>query len=153
MNPPLRSASDVEAPGPRSPTARSTSWPPIMCRTRWRTRDCEWAAAAFGMLGLETAPDRAAHHGRRRAARLGRGRGTALGGPARIGRLAEHGRLLAVGEPAHVVLYDPTVRRVVDAAELASLSRNTPYAGMELPGRVVATSLHGRPTVLDGKLC
>jgi dihydroorotase len=51
-----------------------------------------------------------------------------------------------------VVLYDPSVRRVVDAAESASLSGNTPYAGMELPGRVVATLLRGRPTVLDGKL-
>ena len=38
---------------------------------------------------------------------------------------------------------------MVEAAESASLSRNTPYAGMELPGRVVATFLRGRPTVLD----
>jgi dihydroorotase len=50
------------------------------------------------------------------------------------------------------VLYDPSVRRVVDASESASLSRNTPYRGMELPGQVVATFLRGRPTVLDGKL-
>ena len=28
----------------------------------------------------------------------------------------------------------------------------TPFAGMELPGRVVATFLRGTPTVLDGKL-
>jgi dihydroorotase len=41
---------------------------------------------------------------------------------------------------------------VVDPAELASRSQNTPYAGMKLPGRVVATFLRGRPTVLDGKL-
>jgi dihydroorotase len=32
------------------------------------------------------------------------------------------------------------------------LSRNTPYRGMELPGRVMATFLHGKATVLDGKL-
>jgi dihydroorotase len=72
--------------------------------------------------------------------------------PARIGQLAGHGRPVAEGEPANLVLYDPSVRRTVDASELASLSRNTPYAGMELPGRVVATFLRGRPTVLDGKL-
>ena len=72
--------------------------------------------------------------------------------PARIGRVADHGRPIAVGEPANVVLYDPSARRVVDATESASLSRNTPYAGMELPGRVVATFLRGKPTVLDGKL-
>ena len=73
--------------------------------------------------------------------------------PARIGRVADHGRPVEEGAPANVVLYDPSVRRVVDARESASLSRNTPYAGMELPGRVVATFLRGKATVLDGKLC
>jgi dihydroorotase len=57
-----------------------------------------------------------------------------------------------VGEPANVVLYDPSVRRTIEASESASLSRNTPYAGRELPGRVVATFLRGHATVLDGKL-
>ena len=33
---------------------------------------------------------------------------------------------------------------------MASVSRNTPYGGRELPGRVVATFLRGRATVLDG---
>jgi dihydroorotase len=73
--------------------------------------------------------------------------------PARIGRIANHGRPIEDGAPANIVLYDPSGRRVVEASESVSLSRNTPYAGMELPGRVVATFLHGRPTVLDGKLC
>ena len=72
--------------------------------------------------------------------------------PARIGRVHDHGQPLEVGQPANVVLYDPSVRRVVEASESASLSRNTPYAGMELPGQVVATFLRGRATVLDGKL-
>ena len=66
--------------------------------------------------------------------------------PARIGRVADQGRPLAVGEPANVVLYDPSVRRVVDPTETASLSRNTPYAGLKLPGRVVATYLRGKVT-------
>jgi dihydroorotase len=71
--------------------------------------------------------------------------------PAAIGRLAEHGRPLAPGEPANLVLVDPAARAVVDPASLASRSRNTPYAGRERPGRVVATVLRGEPTVLDGK--
>jgi dihydroorotase len=33
----------------------------------------------------------------------------------------------------------------------AGPGRNTPYAGRELPARVVATFLRGEPTVLDGK--
>ena len=59
---------------------------------------------------------------------------------------------MAAGDAANLVLLDPTERRVLDARELASLSRNTPFEGMTLPGRVVATFLRGRPTVLDGKL-
>ena len=66
--------------------------------------------------------------------------------------MADQGRPIAEGSPANVVLYDPSVRRTVEASASASLSRNTPYAGIELPGRVVATFLRGRATVLDGKL-
>jgi dihydroorotase len=72
--------------------------------------------------------------------------------PAAIGRLAGHGRPLHPGAPANLVLVDPTGEQVVDPAGLASLSRNTPFAGRSLPARVVATFLRGRPTVLDGTL-
>ena len=71
--------------------------------------------------------------------------------PARIGRLARHGRPIAVGEPANLLLLDPAHRAAVDPGALASRSRNTPYAGRELPGRVVATFLRGQATALDGK--
>src|SRR3954462_5745260 len=71
--------------------------------------------------------------------------------PAVIGRLSNHGRPLAPGEPANLLLLDPAVRATVDPAALASRSRNSPYAGRELPGRVVATFLWGVPTVSDGK--
>jgi dihydroorotase len=63
-----------------------------------------------------------------------------------------HGAPLAAGSPANLVLYDPAAREVVDPAAHASRSRNSPFAGMSLPGRVVATFLRGTPTVLDGKL-
>jgi dihydroorotase len=72
--------------------------------------------------------------------------------PAGIGRVPDQGRRLEAGAPANLVLVDPSVRRVVDPGDSASLSRNTPYAQLELPGRVVATFLRGRATVLDGKL-
>ncbi|MCY7394639.1 MAG: dihydroorotase [Nocardioides sp.] len=116
-------------------------------------KDCEWAAAAFGMLGLETAlsivQETMVDPGLLDWAGVAERMSSA---PARIGRVADHGRPLQVGSPAHVVLYDPAVRRTVQAAESASLSRNTPYRGMQLPGRVVATFLRGHATVLDGKL-
>jgi dihydroorotase len=77
--------------------------------------------------------------------------------PAAIGRLdghgaPRHGGPLAAGAPANLVLYDPGASAVVDPAGHASRSRNTPFAGMPLPGQVVATFLRGVPTVLDRKL-
>jgi dihydroorotase len=101
--------------------------------------------------------------------------------PATIGRVADHGRLqpaerpgtsgsragkktspdgpgngsgrarLAAGLVANLTLVDPAARWTVDPAASASRSRNTPFAGRELPARVVATFLRGRPTVIDGK--
>ena len=47
---------------------------------------------------------------------------------------------------------DATARDTVDPRAHASRSRNSPFGGMELPGRVVATFLRGTPTVLDRKL-
>ncbi|CAN5441217.1 dihydroorotase [soil metagenome] len=153
VNPPLRSESDVAAlrEGLADGTidAVATDHAPHP----HEDKDCEWQAAAFGMLGLETAlpivqqtmVDSGLIDWAGVAERLSYA-------PARIGRLEGHGRPLEVGEPANVVLYDPAFSHVVDGTNLASLSRNTPYVGRELPGRVVATFLRGVPTVLDGKL-
>jgi dihydroorotase len=111
-------------------------------------KECEWAYARPGMLGLETALSIALEVLGPRwdliAERMSRA-------PARIAGLADHGHAPAAGEPATFTLVDPAARRVVDPAETASRSRNTPYAGLALPGRVVATFLRGEPTVLDGK--
>jgi dihydroorotase len=153
VNPPLRTAADTEAlraglaDGTIDVVATDHAPHPL------EDKDCEWAAAAFGMLGLETAlsvvQQTMVDPGLLRWAEVADRMSYA---PARIGRVTDHGRPLEDGAPANVVLYDPLVRRVVEASESVSLSRNTPYTGMELPGRVVATFLHGRPTVLDGKL-
>jgi dihydroorotase len=153
VNPPLRSASDVEAL--RAGLADGTI--DIVATDHaphpHEDKDCEWQAAAFGMIGLQTALSIVQHtmvdSGLLDWAGVAERMSTK---PAQIGRADGHGRPLAVGEPANLVLYDPSVTSIVDPTETASLSRNTPYAGMELPGRVVATFLRGRPTVLDGKL-
>jgi dihydroorotase len=158
VNPPLRCRDDVEAlraalaDGTIDAVATDHAPHPA------EDKDCEWAAAAMGMLGLQTAlsivqqvmvepglldwagvADRMSYR------------------PARIGRVStapaqDHGRPLVPGAPANLTLVDPAARWVVDPADMVSRSRNTPYAGMELPGRVVGTFLRGRPTVLDGKL-
>jgi dihydroorotase len=154
VNPPLRRAADVEAvraalaDGTIDIVATDHAPHPV------EDKECEWAVAAFGMLGLEQAlaivietmvvPGRLDWAGV--AERLS-------AAPARIGRRAGHGRPIAVGEPANLVLVDPDARRTVDPATSASRSRNNPYAGRDLPAPVVATFLRGRPTVLDGALC
>ncbi|TDC37068.1 dihydroorotase [Micromonospora sp. 15K316] len=111
-------------------------------------KECEWAYARPGMLGLETALSITLEVLGPRwdviAERMSRT-------PARIAGLESHGLDPAPGVPANLTLIDPAARHVVEPGELASLSRNTPYAGMTLPGRVVATFLRGEPTVLDGK--
>lgn len=153
VNPPLRSADDVAAlrealaDGTIDVVATDHAPHPM------EDKECEWSAAAFGMLGLETAlsvvqltmVDAGLLSWAQVADRMS-------AKPAHIGRVEGHGRPLAVGEPANVVLYDPSASRVVDARDTASLSRNTPYRGMELPGSVVATFLRGTATVLDGRL-
>ena len=63
----------------------------------------------------------------------------------------EQGRPIAEGEPAHLVVFDPAREWTVDPSKLASRSRNTPYAGRTVRGKVLHTLLHGQPTVLDGE--
>ncbi|MFD5413105.1 dihydroorotase [Streptomyces nojiriensis] len=116
-------------------------------------KDCEWAAAAMGMVGLETAlsvvQQTMVETGLLDWAGVAERMSFA---PARIGSLDNHGRPVSAGEPANLTLVDTSYRGVVDPAHFASRSRNTPYEGRELPGRVTHTFLRGRATVVDGKL-
>jgi dihydroorotase len=72
--------------------------------------------------------------------------------PAAIAGIADrHGRPIAVGEPANVVVFDPSLEWTVVPAKLASKSRNTPYAGRTVRGKVLHTLLAGTPVVINGK--
>ena len=116
-------------------------------------KECEWAAASFGMLGLQTAlpvvNETMVRTGLLDWSQVAERMSFA---PARIGRVAEHGRPIEVGEPANVTLFDPEYEWVVAANDMVSRSRNTPYAGMVLHGRVLGTWLRGRATLLDGAI-
>jgi dihydroorotase len=153
VNPPLRTADDVHAL--RDGLADGT----IDCVATdhaphpTEDKECEWAAAAMGMLGLETALSVVQHTMVDTGLLDWAGVADRMSvRPAAIGRLPDHGQPFEAGAPANLVLVDPSASRLVDPADSASLSRNTPFAGMRLPGAVVATFLRGRPTVLDGKL-
>ena len=150
VNPPLRTAADVAAlraglvEGVIDMVATDHAPHAV------QDKECEWAYARPGMLGLETAlsivvdtllPELGWDGIAERMSRA----------PARVAGLADHGHDPAKGRPANLTLIDPDARWSVEPSTLASRSRNTPYAGMTLPARVVATFLRGQPTVLDGK--
>jgi len=153
VNPPLRTDADTEAL--RAALAEgvvdcvATDHAPHAPQDK----DVEWQAARPGMLGLQTALSvvvatmvRPGLLTWRDVARVMSER------PAEIGRLADHGRPLEVGEPATLALVDPDREWTVRGEELASIAANTPYEGMTLPGTVTATMLRGRITQLDGKV-
>lgn len=72
--------------------------------------------------------------------------------PAEIAGIKDrHGGPIKPGAPANLTVFNPDERWVVDPQKSASLSRNNPYAGRELRGRVRHTVWNGTPTVIDGE--
>jgi dihydroorotase len=106
-----------------------------------------FAEAAFGMLGLETALavviETMINSDLLTWSELAKRMSIT---PAQIARLLDQGQPLSTGAPANVVLIDPAARAVQDRAASASLSRNNPWHGRELPDPVVATIWEGRIT-------
>jgi dihydroorotase len=71
--------------------------------------------------------------------------------PAEIlGVTDRHGGPIEPGRPANLVVVDPSATWTVDPAAFASRSRNSPYAGRQLCGKVRHTLLLGEPVVIDG---
>ncbi|MEZ0068657.1 dihydroorotase [Streptacidiphilus sp. MAP12-20] len=153
VNPPLRTEADVlalrEALADGTIDIVATDHAPHPAEDK----QCEWSAAAMGMVGLETALSVVqsamvdtglmgwAEVAERMSAK-----------PAAISGIPGHGRPVSVGEPANLVLFDADYRGQVNPDSFATRSRNTPYRGLDLPGRVVATFLRGEAKVLDGEL-
>jgi dihydroorotase len=149
VNPPLRTATDIEAlhEGLRDGTvdAVATDHAPHAAHTKEMPLD----EAPPGMLGLETALGvlcTAIPLEVQRIAEL------MSWNPARISRLdARHGRRIAAGEPANIAIWDTTTTWTVARQELASLSSNTPFDGMTLRGKVHHTIFDGEIVVYEGK--
>ncbi len=72
--------------------------------------------------------------------------------PARIAGLSEHGGPIEQGAPANLCVIDPTAEWTIDATGGASRSRNVPYVGRTVRGRVRHTVLAGEPVVIDGEV-
>ncbi|MGG7463419.1 dihydroorotase [Plantibacter sp. YIM 135347] len=153
VNPPLRRAEDVQAlrealaDGTIDIVATDHAPHPT------EAKDCEWDAAANGMVGLESALS--VVHASMVATGLFGWEDVARvlsAKPAAIGRLAGHGHALEAGAPAEIVLYDPSASRPFGTELLQGKGVNSPYLGLTLPGRVVSTFHRGYATVLDGVL-
>ncbi|QIK62057.1 dihydroorotase [Leucobacter viscericola] len=153
VNPPLRRDEDVRAlrqavaDGIIDIVATDHAPHPV------EAKECEWDAAAFGMVGLESALPIALltliQEGHASWAELE----TLLSQkPAEIGLLEGHPASLAAGETADLVLIDPTGSSEFNLGSLKGMSVNSPYLGMELPGRVAYTIRHGYVTLDDGEL-
>lgn len=152
VNPPLRTQDDVLAlraalvDGTIDIIATDHAPHPV------EAKDCEWSAAAFGMLGLETAASIAQevliNSGESNWTRLAEVMSV---NPAKIARDTDAGQLISVGSFANIALIDPKATRTI-TSESASKSKNSPYVGMELPGRVKHTIYRGYFTVRDGQL-
>jgi len=116
-------------------------------------KDCEWAAAAMGMVGLETALAIAVQvfieSGLMDWHTLADRMSVT---PARIGQVADQGMPLSEGSVANLTVWDPTMSRTLEAESLTSKSRNSPYLGRELPGSVRHVVFRGTATVVDGGL-
>jgi len=115
-------------------------------------KDCEWSAAAFGMIGLETALsvvvttmiDTGLMDWQTLVKRMS-------SAPAEIGGYAGHGEL-AVSRQANFILVDPKQKWTVDREAMLSRSSNTPFHGQTLTGSVVHTFFKGVQVIRNGKL-
>jgi dihydroorotase len=152
VNPPLRPSEHVEALREALADGTIDAVATDHAPHARHDKDHAFGEAAFGMLGLETAlavvVETMIKPGLLSWADVAK-RMSIM--PAHISRLTDQGRPLAVGEPANVVLVDPAARQVIDRNDSASLSRNNPWHGRELPDPVVATIWAGRLTFRKGQ--
>ena len=151
VNPPLRTKKDVEAL--REGLADGTI--DIVATDHaphaQEAKDCEWNAAAFGMLGLETAfsivYSTMVKSGLMSLESLVQRMSSV---PAEIARYTDHGDL-SIGKPANFTLIDLESDWIVNRESLHSKSRNTPFHEMKLPG-VTEKTFHNGALVFNRRV-
>jgi dihydroorotase len=153
VNPPLRTEKDVwalrEALADGTIDVVATDHAPHPSEDK----DCEWQAAAFGMVGLETALsvvvasmiETKLMNWNTLIERMSTK-------PAQIAGYANQGRNLKIGSPANLFLVDPSAKWLVRRDRLNSKSKNTPFEGMELPAVIKDVFYNGVQTISDSKV-
>jgi dihydroorotase len=152
VNPPLRSQADVDALREALIDGTIDLIATDHAPHASESKECEWSAAAFGMVGFETAASIAQlvliESGKSNWQRLAEVMSL---NPASIARDENQGQMIEVGSVANITFVDPTARRAILKSS-ASKSTNNPFAGLELPGAVVHTLYRGRLTVKNEEL-
>jgi dihydroorotase len=149
VHPPLRTADDVAAVRAALADGTVDAIATDHAPHAPETKEAPFDQAPPGMLGLETALALS-------LTELDLPIETVLAllswQPAAIAGLsAQHGGPIAEGRPANLCVIDPAFAWTVDPTRLASRSRNTPYAGRKLTGKVRHTLLRGEPVVINGE--
>jgi dihydroorotase len=144
MNPPLRSAADREAIlvalADGTVDAIATDHAPHAAHEK----QVEFERASFGITGLETALALAITQlHREQKIPLTRIVELFTAGPARVFDLRARGSL-ARGNHADVTIFDPKKRWTFEASKSLSMSRNTPFDGWQLTGKILATIVGGK---------
>lgn len=143
MNPPLRTADDVEAikQGLRDGTVDviATDHAPHS----FDEKQVEYQAAPFGIIGLETAVGLVVTElVCKNVITLYQMVEKMSTNPRRILGLPEV--KIQEGEPANLTIIDPAGAWVVDPSVFKSLSKNTPFGGRRLTGRAVGVINNGQ---------
>jgi dihydroorotase len=143
MNPPLRTAADVEAVRAGLADGTLDTIATDHAPHHYDEKEAAFADAPNGIVGLETAL------GIILTKVVGEG---VIDLPTMVERMscaparafALPGGTLAIGSPADVTVFDLKARWTVDPKQFRSKSRNTPFAGWELQGRPSLTIVGGR---------
>ncbi len=142
VNPPLRSRDDVEAlrEALRDGVidAVATDHAPHSAIEK----EVDYNTAAFGLIGLETALPLILGLVKEGVLTMERAVEAMTARPAGI--LGVPGGSLVEGAPADLTVIDPGAEFIVDPRRFFSRSRNTPFAGWKLRGRVMSTFVGGR---------
>lgn len=152
MNPPLREQSDVDALRAALIDGTIDAIATDHAPHAPETKDVPFEDAPPGMLGVETALavvlTTLVEPG---VVTLAQAIGAMSWQPARITGLDAdgYGGPIAAGRPAHLCVIDRAHQWVVDGNALASRSRNTPWEGWKLTGKVRHTIYNGTATVRD----
>ena len=143
MNPPLRSEEDrlaiIEALADDTITVIATDHAPHTQTSKL----VEFDQAPFGIIGLETAlPVTLTELYHAGVLSLPQLISKFTVGPAEVLGVRNHS--LALGNSADITIFDPDFEYVIDKKQFYSKSRNTPFDGMTVKGKVRGTMVCGR---------